>query len=65
MPVKNTIIATVYYHAPKEYLYSRGKELGLSDEAVDYFKYAEEVPVILTIDKKTGKVLKFEIKQEE
>jgi hypothetical protein len=46
----------VYADLPKEYLYEKGIESGLSEEAANYFKYMNEAALILTVDEKTGEV---------
>lgn len=44
-PRRITVYATLGY----EYLYERGRDLGLSKKAADYFAHLEEVPLLLDV----------------
>jgi len=50
------ITITAYYHAAPESLYEIGKTNGLKGEALDFFRYAEEVKISMEVDEKTGQV---------
>ena len=44
-PKRITVYATLHY----EYLYDRGRELGLSERAADYFAHFEEAPLVIDV----------------
>ncbi len=50
------IRTTLYYHASAEDLWDKGIELGLSENACDYFRHAEEVGIEVEIITETGEV---------
>ena len=55
----------VWADLSKEYLFEKAIEKGLSEKAADYFKFFNEVELDLTVDSKTGEVLKTEIPNKE
>ncbi len=46
----------VYATLEPEQLWEAGKNAGLSNNAAEYFRHFEEVPLILTVDSDTGVV---------
>jgi hypothetical protein len=53
----------VYVQLSKEALVGYGLGAGLRDEALDFFKHYNEVLLDLTVDFKTGEVLKAKVTQ--
>ena len=53
------IKAYAYIHPEK--LIELGEAAGLSEEAVDYLRHAEEYPLILSVDAENGAVTDVEI----
>ena len=50
------MITTMYLHNDKESNYDKGEELGLSEKAMELFKYAlYEVSLEIEIDELTGR----------
>ena len=46
----------VQAHMYPESMYEEGKSAGLSEEAADYFRYFEEITLVLNVDEATGEV---------
>ncbi len=51
----------VYAHMSPESLYERGREAGLLGDALNFFRYFEEVELNLEVDETTGLVLGCEV----
>ena len=54
----------VYAHLSPENMFARAKAAGLNDAAADYFRYFEEIELLLDVDEETGEVLGAEITQK-
>jgi len=51
------VIINIYAHASRESLWDAAEELGLSETAISYFKYAEEYEISVKVEKETGAVV--------
>lgn len=49
----------------KEYMYDKGLDCGLSQEAAEYFKYFNEVAVDLIVDSTTGEVKEVQVPSDD
>lgn len=57
-----TIKHKVFASLDKEYMWDVGDRLGLSEEAKNYLRHFNEVPIEIEINKETGEVVGYEVK---